>query len=96
MVCEHLIALEEEIKSKCINETFRGRAWSLNCREWVYFDCCFDFDTIKRRLNLDNCVIKHEHLGTHDGQELGFYCSICHDGIIGYHPKSRFEITYYR
>jgi hypothetical protein len=72
MVCEHLRMPEEDIISNGIKVIYRGRAWSLNCREWVFFDCCFDFDSIKRRLNLYDCVIKHEHYGTHDGQELGF------------------------
>jgi hypothetical protein len=36
---------------------------------------------------LDPCVVEHEHLGTHDGQEAGFVCTVHQDGIMGAHPK---------
>ena len=42
MICEHLRALEQAILARGIRETFRGKAWSQNCREWVYFDCFID------------------------------------------------------
>ena len=34
-----------------------------------------------------NVLLTHEHLGTHDGQEAGFVCSKCHDGIMGIHKS---------
>ena len=42
MVCEHLAALEKELIAAGVPITYRGQAWSDNCREWVYFDCCLD------------------------------------------------------
>ena len=83
MVCEHLIALEQAILALGIRETFRGQAWSSNCREWVYFDCFIDTDAVSRKLALADCVHQHLHRGTHDGQERGFVCSRCNDGIMG-------------
>jgi hypothetical protein len=38
--------------------------------------------SISRRCGAD-CVQDHTHRGTHDGQERGFYCSQCHDGVMG-------------
>ena len=87
MVCEHLAPLENELIASDIKETFRGQAWSDNCREWVYFDCYLDVPSIRRRLQFPVFVQDHEHLGAHDGQENGFVCAICHDGIMGVHRE---------
>lgn len=87
MTCEHLIALEKELIRKEIKETYRGQAWSDNCREWVYFDSYLDTESIRKRLMLDDCVENHEHLGTHDGQESGFVCKMHNDAIMGVHKK---------
>lgn len=88
MVCEHLIEVEQAVRNAGFRETFRGRAWSQNCREWVYFDCFLPLETIRQTFNLASCVQNHEHLGTHDGQESGFICTSHHDGIMGHHPLS--------
>jgi hypothetical protein len=42
MTCEHLRPLEQAMIDAGMKETFRGQAWSNNCREWVYFDCFID------------------------------------------------------
>jgi hypothetical protein len=89
MVCKHLAPLEQELIAAGVVETFRGQAWSNNCREWVYFACWLDRQAIRARLPLAACVRDHEHLGTHDGQEAGFVCGACHDGIMGSHPSRR-------
>ena len=89
MTCEHLRALEQAIIAREIRETSRGQAWSQNCREWVYFDCFIDTAAVQRSFTFPNCVVEHSHRGTHDGQEKGFVCLDCHDGIMGfYEPKA--------
>lgn len=88
MTCEHLRQLEEELLAAGVPVTFRGQAWSDNCREWVYFDCYLDQEALRGRFAFAACVQDHEHLGTHDGQESGFYCSECKDGIMGVHKNS--------
>ncbi len=85
MTCEHLQQLEEEMIAAGVPITFRGQAWSDNCREWVYFNCYLDRVAIRNRMALSPCVLDHDHLGTHDGQEAGFRCSECKDGIMGIH-----------
>lgn len=87
MTCEHLIALEQELVAQGFKETFRGKAWSDNVREWVYFDVCFDKEAVQERFDFDECVTYHEHLGTHDGQEAGFECKVHQDGVMGRHPE---------
>jgi hypothetical protein len=88
MLCEHLAPLEREIVAAGVQETFRGQAWSDNCREWVYFACWLDRVAIRARLTLHECVKDHEHRGTHDGQEAGFVCMACHDAVMGaYEPR---------
>lgn len=89
MTCEHLRSLEQAIKARGIRETYRGQPWTTNCREWVYFDCFIDQGAVRSRVALADCVEDHVHRGTHDGQERGFYCSQCHDGVMGrYEPAS--------
>lgn len=88
MTCEHLRPLEEAILASEIRETYRGAAWSQNCREWVYFDCFLDLLAVRDVIELADCVIEHAHRGTHDGQERGFVCTICNDAIMGrYSPE---------
>jgi hypothetical protein len=89
MVCSHLRQLEQELTAAGVKETFRGQAWSRNCREWVYFDCFLDRASIRQRMEFAECVKDHEHFGTHDGQEAGFVCEKCQDGIMGVHPSSQ-------
>ena len=87
MVCEHLAVLERELSAMGLPVTFRGKAWSQNCREWVYFPCVLDLTALRARLALPDCVEDHIHRGTHDGSEAGFFCSVCHDGVMGNHPN---------
>jgi hypothetical protein len=83
MVCEHLLKLEAELIEAEIKETYRGQAWSDNCREWVYYDIVLDTDSLQKRLTFPPCVIVHENLDPKSGQERGFYCTECKDGIMG-------------
>jgi len=87
VVCEHLAVLERELAALGIRETYRGRPWTENCREWVYFACVLDRPALRARLALPECVTDHVHRGTHDGTEAGFVCSVCHDGVMGCHPE---------
>jgi hypothetical protein len=87
MVCEHLAPLEQALLLRNFTVTSRGQAWSKNCREWVYFDCFLDIPAIQAHVRLPECVTTHSHRGTHDGQELGFVCTLCNDAIMGlYEP----------
>lgn len=88
MVCEHLSALERELRQRGIAETFRGAAWSRNCREWVYFACRLDLAALRARFSFAPCVTDHVHRGTHDGMEAGFVCNQCWDAIMGAHPDN--------
>jgi hypothetical protein len=82
-MCEHLIQLETELTERGIPITFRGQAWSRNCREWVYFTCYFDLASVRARLGLAPCVIDHVNDDPKSGEERGFVCSEHHDGIMG-------------
>ena len=87
MVCRHLRDLEKALIASGIPETYRGQAWSKECREWVYFSCYLNREEIRKAFRFDACVADHEHLGTHDGCEAGFYCKVHKDGIMGIHPR---------
>lgn len=89
MVCEHLSSVEQALVASGANVTFRGQAWSQNCREWVYFDCYLDLAAVRKHFVLPAFVQDHSHSGTHDGQELGLVCNQCHDAIVGlYQPAA--------
>ena len=96
MICRHLAALEAELLQSAIMEISRGAPWSRNCREWVYYACVFDRAAIRQRFDFAQCVVDHEHLGTHDGSEAGFACQICHDAIMGAYPLRARNKTIYR
>ncbi len=96
MVCEHLVALEQELAARGVEETYRGQPWSRNCREWVYFACVLDLAALRTRLQLNPCVTDHVHRGTHDGSEAGLVCSLCWDAIMGALPADGRELPTYR
>ena len=83
MVCQHLAPLENELIRSNVKETYRGQAWTKNCREWVYFDVVLETATLATRLNLSPCVKVHENLDARSGLERGFVCENCKDGIMG-------------
>ena len=87
LMCEHLQSLEDYLKSKKIRETFRGQAWSDNCRDWVYFDCVLEPESLRTRFHLPSFVIRHENTDEISGTELGLVCTQCKDAIMGLHPN---------
>lgn len=86
-MCEHLIALDKELQRHGFKETYRGQAWSNNCREWVYFDVVFDMKSIRNRLSLPDFVIEHSNDDPRSGLEAGLVCEQCHDAVIGAHSS---------
>lgn len=86
-MCEHLTTLDNELKTKWIKETYRGQPWSDNCREWVYYDCVLDVEKLKSRYNFDACVTVSQNDDQRSGRELGFYCELCYDAVMGFHPE---------
>jgi hypothetical protein len=88
MTCEHLMPVEAAIQAAGMRETFRGAAWSDNCREWVCFDCYLPTQLLLDVFQLPPCIKIRSHLGTHDGQEHGLVCCEHHDALMGHHPKS--------
>lgn len=87
MVCEHLHGLETELQAAGIEETFRGKAWTKNSREWVYFDIVLDLNSLKNRIQFEDCVSEHIFEDIKSGSEAGFVCQSCFDAIIGVHPN---------
>ena len=89
MICEHLKQFEEELIARGIPETFRGQAWSHNCREWVYFQCYIDLATVRARMDFAACVVDHINDDPKSGREQGFVCALHHDAIMGRPDESR-------
>jgi hypothetical protein len=87
LACEHLQALEADILLAGVQETFRGKAWSANCREWVYFDCVLDVEKLHYRYKLPDFVLVHSNDDRKSGLEAGLVCTICKDAVIGIHQS---------
>jgi hypothetical protein len=88
-MCEHLREFEAELIARGIPVTFRGQAWSHNCREWVYFTCYIDLAAVRARLNFPPCVVDHINDDPKRGREQGFECSEHHDAVMGMPDPSR-------
>ncbi|GAB4422170.1 MAG: hypothetical protein OHK0039_37990 [Bacteroidia bacterium] len=86
-MCEHLTALDDELKAKGIRETFWGQPWSANCREWVYYDCVLALEALRQRHRLPDFVKVHINDDDKSGLEAGFYCEVCKDAVMGQHPR---------
>ena len=89
IVCEHLAPLEAALIQSGARETFRGAAWSQNCREWVYFDVKLDIDALQARFQLPACVTVHVNHDPKSGQERGFVCDACNDAVMGLYESDR-------
>jgi len=91
MVCEHLAALEKALLDSGAKVTCRGQVWTMNCREWVYFDVILDTDAIQERFQLPPCVQVHENKDPKSGLERGLECSLCHDAVMGL-PEGPYKV----
>ncbi|WP_175414752.1 hypothetical protein [Nibricoccus aquaticus] len=85
-MCPCLKPLDDALKLRGAKETFRGQAWSENCREWAYYQVVLVQPSVRAFYQLPDSVVDHAHLGTHDGAESGFVCTLHHDAIMGEHP----------
>lgn len=85
-VCDHLAPLDRWLAEQGCRETFRGQAWSDNCREWVYYDTQLDLDGLRRRFGLGAEVSDHANHDPRSGTEHGFVCTVHHDGVMGNLP----------
>lgn len=81
--CPHLASLEAALVASGAKETFRGQAWSDNCRQWVYFDVVLDIKALRHRFALGPEVEVHENLDPCSGLERGFVCRACNDAVMG-------------
>ena len=87
-VCEHLIDVERALAAAGHRETFRGQAWSDNCREWVYFDTVLDLAALRAAHRLSAVVIDHRNEDQRSGTEQGLVGTIHDDAVMGLLPES--------
>ena len=85
-MCPCLKSLDDALKQRGLKESFRGQAWSMKCREWVYYPVVFDKPRVREVFALPATVVDHIHRGTHDGAESGFVCKLHDDAVMGQHP----------
>ena len=87
-ICSHLAELERRLIAQGFREIYRRNYDTTEFRLWVWFDCFIPLAETRAQLSLPDCVEEMEHIGTHDGQEAGFVCSVHHDGVMGHHRLS--------
>lgn len=87
--CPHLRPLEKALQDAGIPETWRGKAWTNNVREWVYFECYLDIEAIQQQFALPDCITTYQNDDIRTGMEAGLTCETCQDGVIGIHPDHR-------
>ncbi len=83
MVCEHLADLEQALLRSGAEPSYRGQTWTLDCREWVYFDVVLDIPALREQFDFAPCVRLHENTDPRSGLERGLECILCHDAVIG-------------
>lgn len=82
-MCEHLREFDAELVARGIPLTYRGQAWSRNCREWAYYTCYIDLAAVRARLNFPPCVVAQVNDDPRSGEERGFACEEHHDAVMG-------------
>jgi hypothetical protein len=86
-VCEHLRPVREYLLRTGAHVSDAGYLWSTSSRVSLWFDAVMDPEGIHRRLALDACVVKTESDDPRTGPELGLYCEVHHDSVVGPHPR---------
>lgn len=87
MLCEHLRAVEAAVTAAGARETFRGQAWTDNCREWVYVDQVLPIDAFRADGLFDPAVVAvHDNADSRSGSERGLVCTVHHNGLMGPRP----------
>jgi hypothetical protein len=83
-VCAHLRPAEAALREAGFGETYRGQPWTDRCRNWVYYDRIVPVDDLLARQLYDpNIVTVHRNLDQRSGTEMGLYCTLHHDGLMG-------------
>lgn len=65
--------------------TYRGDPYGQGL-DWLYFDCFFDEEAVRRQFSLGPEVAYVAHDGRVAGQEAGFYEPDTGFGVMGHHP----------
>jgi hypothetical protein len=85
-ICEHLQPLREALLREGRHQTTAGYLWGAGNIS-IWFDVVLDPEALHRRLGLDACVVPTENDDVRSGPELGLYCNVHRDSIVGPHPK---------
>lgn len=83
-VCEDLRAAQAALDDAGFRETWRGQPWTDRCRTWVYFDSVVPVaELLERQLYDPDIVIVHANRDPRSGTEMGLYCTVHYDGLMG-------------
>lgn len=85
-ICTHLRPLREALLRSGAFTTNAGHLWS-EAGISIWFSTVLDPDELRRQHALDTCVIRTENDDPRSGPELGLYCTIHRDSIVGPHPR---------
>jgi hypothetical protein len=85
-ICTHLQPVRGALLRSGAFITNAGHLWS-EAGISICFSTVLDPDELRRELALDACVSPTENDDPRSGPELGLYCTIDRDSIVGPHPK---------
>ena len=85
---EHIQKIVFLCQENNVEEIYRGKDFYNQTKEgeWVYFDCYFDENKIREKLDLPSTVKYYEYDGRVSGQESGFIDEQTNDAVLGNHP----------
>jgi len=85
---EHIQKIVSLCQENGVEEIYRGKDIYDTVRkgEWVYFDCYFDENKIREKLELPGIIKYYEYDGGVAGQESGFIDELTNDAVLGNHP----------
>jgi hypothetical protein len=85
-ICTHLQPVREALLRRGLLITDAGHLWS-EAGISIWWSAVLDPDELRRELALDACVTPTENDDPRSGPELGLYCTIHRDSIVGPHPR---------
>lgn len=85
-ICTHLRPLRKALLGGGALITNAGHLWS-EAGVSLWFSTVLDRERLRRELALDACVVPTENDDPRSGPELGLYCTVDRDSIVGPHPR---------
>ena len=75
--------IAKSLKTREIEITYFGRAWTKQLADWIYFDTVLDVEKLRNQFQLGAHIQIHENLDPKSGTEKGFIDEHTGEGLMG-------------